>query len=265
MEGERQLRKVKAKLAERTEPETVVESGEDGSQMVVAASRADVDRGVQDELDIRRQLEDLQAWEKAKLASEIADYERDCEMQEQEDEARYAALQAQYAPEWDDWVLWKSMHSSSPPRTSPRKRQHLILNIQLLGDLTTATQMAVDVAPGMLVYLGMTMTVTEGESQVQQSDEARASGSQSQGSTERISPVTPDKQSEGGVIVQGRGHMTESELTSFMTGEEGHSVFQAWASGGFTAEQILRLYGNHVMEAFLANQLVLEAGRDTSS
>ena len=45
-----------------------------------------------------------------------------------------------------------------------------------------------------------------------------------------------------------------------MTGDEGLSVFQAWSSGGFSAEQVRRLYGQHVLEAFVANQLMLEAG-----
>ena len=46
-----------------------------------------------------------------------------------------------------------------------------------------------------------------------------------------------------------------------MTGQEGHSVFQAWCSGGFTSEQIQRLYGQPVLEAFIANKLVMEAGK----
>ena len=48
-----------------------------------------------------------------------------------------------------------------------------------------------------------------------------------------------------------------------MTGEKGLSVFRAWASGGFTTEQILRLYGQHVMEAFVANQIVMETDQES--
>ena len=42
-----------------------------------------------------------------------------------------------------------------------------------------------------------------------------------------------------------------------MLGDEGTSVFRAWRTNGFTSEQVERLYGKAVLEAFEANQLML--------
>ena len=52
-------------------------------------------------------------------------------------------------------------------------------------------------------------------------------------------------------------HIAESDLTEFMLGEEGTSVFRAWSTKGFTSEQVERLYGPAVLEAFEATQLML--------
>ena len=92
----------------------------------------------------------------------------------------------------------------------------------------------------------------------------KASSSQSHSPTEKLSPVTPEKLSAEGsarTVVPVQGHISEGELAAFMTGPEGQSVFQAWCSGGFTSEQIQRLYGQSVLEAFIANHLVIEAGK----
>ena len=157
------------------------------------------------------------------------------------------------------------MHGGVPSEASPQKRQRLVLNLQLRGNLTMAAKMEVEMTPGMPVHLGMSMTVVEEDQG--EAPQREMGGSPSQGFTERISPLTPELLS--GAEVDSRGprgqsHIVESELTSFMTGDEGQSVFRAWALGGFTSEQILRLYGQHVMEAFVANQMVLEAGQDSS-
>ena len=209
-------------------------------------------------LDITRQLEDERArevWEKAKLAKDILDYQREQEMQEQEDVAQYEALQAQYAQEWDDWALWSSMHPGSPTRERELKRQKMILHIQVQGDATQKARLDLDVRPGTPVMLGMSWTLVAAEALetgVEQGGTG-AKGSGSQTPTERINPVTPEKLSEGvGVgVVPKQGHIAEGELTAFMLNEEGGSVFAAWSSGGFSAEQIQRLYGDHVLEAGL--------------
>ena len=106
MEEERQLRVIKAKVTEQVEPETVAESSADGSQVVaedkVQVEEDDIDKGVQEELEIRRQLEVEQTqreWDQTRMAMQIAEYDRDRELQEKEDEVRYEALQASYAQE----------------------------------------------------------------------------------------------------------------------------------------------------------------------
>ena len=48
-----------------------------------------------------------------------------------------------------------------------------------------------------------------------------------------------------------------------MLGDEGVSVFKAWRTNGFTSEQVERLYGKAVLEAFEANQLMLALDSDT--
>ena len=94
-----------------------------------------------------------------------------------------------------------------------------------------------------------------------ESEEGVTGGSQS--STERVSSATPLPESSQPVVQsaeQVKGLIEEGELTAFMSGEEGRSVFQAWRAGGFTTEQITRLYGEHVLEAFWANALVMDTG-----
>ena len=251
---------------QRCWPETVEESLERERPDKNASDAVEpVDKMVQDELEIRRQLEEereMQAWDRAKLQKDIQDYELEREQQESEDAAHYESLQAQYAQDWDDWVLWSSMNPTTPTRERPVKKQKMILHLQVQGDATKAARFDMELQPDKPVMLGMTWTVVEEMVPVEQGGGGtRASGSQA--STERISPVTPEGASESMSAQQGPGHIAESELTAFMLGEEGLSVFRAWASGGFSAEQIQRLYGSHVLEAFLANRLMLEAG-DTS-
>ena len=185
-----------------------------------------------------------------------------------EDEVRYEALQAQYAQEWDDWVLWRSMHSTSPARERPAKKQKLVLTLQVQGELKPATKLDFNVTPGMPMAVGLTWTVVDemaadgAGGRAGRGEQASGSGS----STERVSPLTPEKPAElhlsreRPVQVSGQGLITEAELAAFMTGDEGQSVFDAWSSGGFTSEQVQRLYGQHVLEAFIATQLVLETG-----
>ena len=144
-------------------------------------SRMAVDALVEDEREILGLLAEeaeMQAWEKAKWDKELADYEQDRQMQEQIDIASYESLQAHYAQEWDDWVLWKSMNKAD--ETQPqRKRQRLVLHLQVQRDATQSAVLDLPVVPGDLVTLGMTWTVTE-------EDTAAASSGSSQCSTVRV-------------------------------------------------------------------------------
>ena len=157
------------------------------------------------------------------------------------------------------------MHSTSPARSRSAKRQRMTLHLQVQGEVTPAHRMDFDVTPGVPLTVGLTWAIMEDREGVEQdSTPACEMASGSRGSTERVSPVTPEQHvSEGDSAcrpVRGPGHISETELAAFMTGDEGLNVFRAWSSGGFSAEQILRLHGTHVMEAFVANQLVLETG-----
>ena len=269
MEEEKQLREIREKVQANPVPETVVETPEaENSGETVANQVSSVDQLVEDELEIRRQLEaeqEMLAWEKARLEKDILDYENDRDLQEQEDIARHEELQAMYAQDWDDWALWSSMHPREVEHARAAKRQKMILHLQVHGDATTATKMELDLQPGQPMSLGMTWTVVDVENDVE-----RPGVGGSQASTERMSPVTPEKpekpeRSSEGLVVSGQGHITEGELTAFMTSEEGLSVYRAWSSGGFSAEQVQRLYGSPVMEAFLANKLVLEGGNSSGA
>ena len=153
-------------------------------------------------------------------------------------------------------------------RVRPAKKQKLVLTLQVQGELVPAKRLDFNVTPGMPMTLGLTWTVVDETAedvpsgQAQRGEQASGSGS----STERVSPLTPEKPAElhlseeRPVQGSGQGLITEAELAAFMTGVEGQSVFNAWSSGGFTSEQVQRLYGQHVLEAFVAIQLVLETG-----
>ena len=265
MEEEKQLREIREKVQANPVPETVVETPEaENSVETVANQVSSVDQLVEDKLEIRRQLEaeqELLAWEKARLEKDVLEYEHDRDLREQEDIARYEELQAMYAQDWDDWALWSSMHPREVEYTRAAKRQKMILHLQVHDDATTATKMELNLQPGQPMSLGMTWTVVDVENDV-----GRSGVGGSQASTERMSPVTPEKpekpelRSEG-LVVSGQGHITEGELTAFMTSEEGLSVYRAWSFGGFSAEQVQR----PVMEAFMANKLVLEGGNSSGA
>ena len=113
VEEERQLREKRAQSSALADAETVAESLESVDQdKGKEDDRPDIDARVQEELEMKRQVEEddareRRAWEKERQDRELLEYERDRAEQEKEDEARYEALQAQYAQEWDDWVLWR--------------------------------------------------------------------------------------------------------------------------------------------------------------
>ena len=139
MEEERQLRVKKEALTQQAATETVVESLESsGGEPGPDRLQEEIDNMVEEELEVKRQMEmdeekDRLAWEKERQDMELMEYERDRALQESEDEARYEALQAQYAQEWDDWVIWRSMHSVSPQRERPVKKQKMVVTLQVQG------------------------------------------------------------------------------------------------------------------------------------
>ena len=260
MEEERQLRVVRDRVKEATLPETVQETQVE-EQLPQEAGRQSVDNMVQDELEVRRHLEQehaAQARDSAVLARQIEEYEQEKAREEQEDLARYEELQAQYAQEWDDWVVWSSMNAPGPPRERPLKKQKMVLSVQVQGELQPVSRLSFEMVPGVPTTIGLhwlLMGLEVGEM-------AEAEGGKtaiSQSSTERVSPLTPEHRSQQGQV-KGSGLISEEDLTAFMASEEGLSVFRAWSTGGFTSDQIRRLYGEHVLEACLANSLVLENG-----
>ena len=234
MEEERQLRAVRKRVLAAAIPETVVESGEEaGSQQGSNDPGKSIDVMIQDELEIKRQREEedaRQLREKEMMEGQILEYEQEKEREQQEDEARYEELQAQYVQEWDDWVMWRSLHATSPSRTRPAKKQKMVLHVQVQGELTPVPRLDFNVTPGLPTTIGLTWTVLDDDPGIVEDNAAKASGSQS--STERVSPVTPETQTVK-PVVKGQGHIADGELSAFMTGEEGRSVFQAWCSGGF--------------------------------
>ena len=217
VEEERQLREKKVQLNTLAAAETVEESLDSvDKDKGKEDDRPEIDVRVQEELEMKRQIEEddareRQAWEKERQARELLEYERDRAEQEKEDEARYEALQAQYAQEWDDWVLWRSMHSTSPTRARPEKKQKMVLHLQVQGELAPAKRLDFNVTPGMPVTVGLTWTVVDEEAvdaaskPLQWGERASGSGS----STERVSPLTPEQKSEqplsGERTLQGSG------------------------------------------------------------
>ena len=216
MEEERQLRVKKETLVQQVATETVTESLEsDGGEPGPDRLQQEIDSMVEDELEVKRQMEmdeerDRLAWEKERQDMELMEYERDRALQESEDEARYESLQAQYAQEWDDWVIWRSMHSVSPQRERPAKKQKMVLHLQVQGELAPAKRLDFDITPGMPTAIGLTWTVLEEEAEKgMHGEQTKASSSQS--STEKLSPVTPEKQlsAEGSAsaLVPVQGHI----------------------------------------------------------
>ena len=267
MEEERQLRAVKEQVMTACIPETVEESGDEEptqpmGPVVVKPANLGPDDGLdalrQDELEMKQLREEeavRQQRQEAMLERQLVEYEEEREREKQEDEARYEELQAQYAQEWDDWVMWRSLHATNPARDRPVKKQKLALSVQVQGEMQPRQRIDFEVAPGIPMTLGLTWALVDAEPV----EESVTGGSQS--STERVSPVTPEPPKPVQSVVQGKGQIVEGELSAFMSGEEGLSVFQAWCSGGFTSEQISRLYGEAVLETFLANRLDMEASQ----
>ena len=150
------------------------------------------------------------------------------------------------------------MNAPGSPRARPVKKQKMVLSVQVQGGLQPVHRLDFEMVPGVPTTIGLLwLLVSDGVDETAEGVGGKAASSQS--STERVSPLTPEQHSEQGQV-KGSGLISEDDLTAFMNSEEGLSVFQAWNAGGFTSDQIRRLYGEHVLEACLANRLVLETG-----
>ena len=253
MEEERQLRVRREALTQLGVSDAVVESL-DSSEGVLEPVRVpdDIDNMVEEELAVRRQIamdedKDRLAWEKERHEVELQEYERDRAIQESEDEARYELLQAQYAQEWDDWVVWRSMHSVSPPRERPVKKQKMVLTLQVQHELAPATKLVFDVSPGMPTTIGLTWTVTDENGDVDDKGEmdekgegtkASSSQSRSQSPTEKM-PSSPSEHcsvmGSPKAMVPVQGHISEGELAAFMTGFPGLELLPQSKSSGCMA------------------------------
>ena len=260
MEEERQLRVEREKARGSAVPETVQETQEEDLLPQEDGHRS-VDIMVQDELEVKRQVEQeraAQAKEAAVLARQLQEYEQEKAREEQEDMARFEELQAQYAQEWDDWVVWSSMNAPGSPRERHVKRQKMVLSVQVQGELQPVRRLDFDMVPGVPVTIGLHLQLMDDEV-AETADNGGDKAASSQSPTERVSPLTPEPHSQL-EQVKGSGLISDADLTAFMASEEGLSVFRAWSTGGYTSDQIRRLYGEHVLEACLANHLVVETG-----
>ena len=131
VEEERQLRAARERAVAASVPETVEESGEDEPTQLLGAVEEkcgdlkleeELDVLLQDELEIQRVREEeamQQSRYEAMLNRQLLEYEQERERERHDDEARWEELQAQYAQEWDDWVMWRSLRGAQPGRERP--------------------------------------------------------------------------------------------------------------------------------------------------
>ena len=112
--------------------------------------------------------------------------------------------------------------------------------------------------PNMPITMGLTWSVED--------EPAGRATSASSSTTQLVQPtrVAPESSEQASRVLQrGQGVRIEiGDLGDFLVSSEGTSVYQAWSAQGFSNDQIRDLYGEHVLESFIAHRLMMSQGAE---
>ena len=217
---------------------------------------SELDAMVEDEAQLKRELQKQQEkFERDKWDHELALYEEDFKNQQDHDNENWEIMKemevGRAAQEWDDWVVWDAMHSGPP---SP-KRQRMVMHLRVEADNVVQEKLTLWTRPSMPITLGLTWSLE---------DVPAGSASSSSATTQMVAPSErPPESSELAARALQRAKekgIEVGDLGDFLVSSEGTSVYEAWTTQGFSDQQIRDLYGDHVLESFIAHRLMLSQG-----
>ena len=243
--------------AAKPDTATVIESQETVlSSSPVMPQVSELDAMVEDEVQLKRELQQQQEkFEQDKWDHELALYEEDLRNQQDHDNENWEIMKemeaGRVAQGWDDWVVWDAMHGGPP---SP-KRQRLIMHLRVEADNVVQKKMTLWTRPNTPITLGLTWSL----------EDVPAGAASSSSSTTHVATLAerPSESSElaARVSQRAKGKSIEvGDLGDFLVSSEGTSVYEAWTAQGFSDQQIRDLYGDHVLESFIAHRLMLSQG-----
>ena len=195
---------------------------------------------VREEEEIAAELKHL---DRMALEEAIAEHEEDERRLAKEDEERWKSLQSRRLREWEDWEMGRQMG------TSQAMGARLRIAISLRGQ---PVEPAVEVDLALGTQVGVTLSVVPG---LQEQVEGKVEDRGSEASTVDM---------EGRPIKRPRllDHVPRpvvepDRLTEFLGTAEGDRVWQMWAMGQVSQEDIRRVWGSEVLEAIIASDLIL--------
>ena len=206
---------------------------------------------MEEEEQLRREVRQQQLeFENEKWQYELALHEEDLRIQQEHDDLNYGAMRemqaSRAAQEWDDWVIWDAMRNPPPPP----KKQRLVTHVRLEAENVIQERFGLITTPGAPVTMGLTWSIAEDDNPEPVSTPARTSAA-----TQMMTP--PRVTFEAGERGKGsRSLIAIDDLSELLLSAEGTSVFGAWKTGGFQDQQIRELYGERVLESFIAHRLM---------
>ena len=126
------------------------------------------------------------------------------------------------------------------------------MHLRVEADNVVQEKLTLWTRPNMPITLGLTWSVED--------EPAGPATSASSSTTQLVEPTRVTSESSeraSGAPKSGQGLRIEvGDLGEFLMSSEGASVYQAWSAQGFSNEQIRDLYGEHVLESFIAHRLM---------